>query len=159
MTCVKQAYDDANKNKHRTNQCAWSGSIGEIHLEQGQYDEAREWLSKALSMALEMNDLETEGQVRGLLGRMFLEKGEYEEARTYLEEALRMAQEINDKVSELAHHRCLGRLYATLDEKDKAKMHFSRAYEMAAILEQTAELTQALKNEMAHYLVSTPDAT
>ena len=80
----------------KNGQAADYENLGSTFLSSGEYDKAKEYLEKALKIAIEISDREKEASCYANLGTVFLSLGEYGKAKEYLEKALEIRIEIND---------------------------------------------------------------
>ena len=63
----------------------------------GQYDEAQEYLQKAIAIKTKIGDRKGEASCYRNLGAMFLSLGQYDKAQEYLQKALIIRTEIGDR--------------------------------------------------------------
>lgn len=98
------------------------GNVGEVKLEQKQYEEAKKWLEQSLAEAREINDVNQISSGLVLLGRLMMETENYPKAEEYLKESLKIQQEKGLKTHEISSRFSLGKL-AYL-KKDKSGAHY-----------------------------------
>ena len=74
-------------------------SCGFIHLQCGNYQEAKQVLEEALQIARELDDIENMISALGRIGAVLPHKRKYTSAQPYLEEGLTLAQELKSRYS------------------------------------------------------------
>ena len=96
-----------------------------------EFDKAKEYLEKALAIAIEIGDREGEERHYGNLGAVFRSLADYVKAKEYLEKALAIAIEIGDIEGEERHYGNLGTVFVNLGKYVKAKEYFEKALAIA----------------------------
>ena len=74
----------------------------------GKYVNAKEYLTKALEIQIEIGDTKGEATSYGSLGIVYQSVGKYDEAREHHEKALAIRKEIGHRKGEGADHGNLG---------------------------------------------------
>ncbi len=118
------------------------GNVGEVKLEQKQYDEAKKWLEQSLNEAREINDVNQISSGLVLLGRLMIETEKYDQAASLLHESLKLQQDKGLKTHEISSRFSLGKL-AYL-KKEKANYHFmEESIQLSKQMGQEKELWEA----------------
>ena len=93
----------------------------------GQYDNAKDYLQKALIITTEIGDRKGEASWYGNLGTVFQSLGQYDKAKEYLEKALIITTEIGDREGERLWYGNLGTVFQSLGQYDMAKEYLKEA--------------------------------
>ena len=97
------------------------------YMEDCDFNEAKEFGIKALSIATESGRKEDENVCYATLLRIFIRLGEHVTAKEYGEKAIAIAQEIGDKKTEAEGHEALGIFFLNHGVPGEAKHYFKRA--------------------------------
>jgi len=73
------------------------GFIGEIHWRLGNYEQAGDYLERALALKRETADNLQEGKTLNVLGLLHWDLGEFEQAQAYFSQGSAIAEELGDK--------------------------------------------------------------
>ena len=94
---------------------------GEANLEQSEYSEAKEKLSKSLSLYRELDNKKGVGDAQRMLARIALVKANYESAQHLLDKSNINAEYVSDSVGIAATYYQLARLANSLGNYDHAR--------------------------------------
>lgn len=95
------------------------GNIGEVKMEQGEYEEAEKWLMQALNESREINDVNQISTTLVILGRLKTETKDFDQAGKYLRESLELQQKMGLRTHEISSRFSLGKLaYLRKEPKD-----------------------------------------
>ena len=97
----------------------------------GDYVKEKEYLEKALAIAIEIGDRKKEGSCSRNLGAVFISLFNYVKAKEYLEKALAIAIEIGDRKGEGSSYGNLGAVFISLGDYVKAKEYLEKALAIA----------------------------
>ena len=78
--------------------------MGTLFLSRGEYDNAKEYINRALVIRIQIGDKKGEAADYGNLGAVFQSLGEYDKAEEYLARALAIRIQIGDKKGEAADY-------------------------------------------------------
>lgn len=94
-------------------------NIGEVYMEQGLYNEAAKWLSRAMALSSQMEDSQRIVGMLNIFGRLHLLQGDHEKGTEYLERAIEAADKdvINEHLQESL--RLIRQSYMALRKADK----------------------------------------
>ena len=106
-------------------------SIGILYRNIGLYKKALEHFEKALKIAKETGDIQSEVESLQNIGEAYLYLNNSSRAKEYNEKCLKMAQEIGDKRKEAAAIREIGRVYYSQNKYRDAIKQFEEALEIA----------------------------
>lgn len=106
-------------------------SIGILYRNIGSYKKALEHFEKALKIAKETGDIQSEVESLQNIGEAYLYLNNSSRAKEYNEKCLKMAQEIGDKRKEAAAIREIGRVYYSQNKYRDAIKQFEEALEIA----------------------------
>lgn len=106
-------------------------SIGILYRNIGSYKKALEHFEKALKIAEETSDIQSEVESLQNIGEAYLYLNNSSRAKEYNEKCLKMAQEIGDKRKEAAAIREIGRVYYSQNKYREAIKQFEEALEIA----------------------------
>ena len=93
----------------------------------GQYNNAKEYLQKALVIRTEIGDKKGEAADYGNLGTVYMSLGQCDKAKEYLQKALVVRTEIGDRKGEASCYGNLGTVFELLRQHDKAKEYLQKA--------------------------------
>ena len=93
----------------------------------GQYDEAKEYLQKALVITTEIGHRNGEASCYGNLGTVFELLGQYDKANEYLQKSLVMRTETGHRAEEASCYGNISNVFAALGQCDKAKDYLQKA--------------------------------
>ena len=100
--------------------------IGECHWRLGKFDEAREYLDRALELERATGDRLAEGKTLNVLGLLAWDLGDYDEAMTRFRSATRSRREVGDKKLEGASLNNLSLVYDELGDYDASLAQYQQ---------------------------------
>ena len=100
--------------------------IGECHWRLGKFDDAREYLDRALELERATGDRLGEGKTLNVLGLLAWDLGDYDEAMTRFRSATTVAREVGDKRLEGASLNNLGLVYDELGDYDTSLAQYQQ---------------------------------
>ncbi len=106
-------------------------SIGILYRNIGLYKKALEHFEKALKIAKEMGDIQSEVESLQNIGEAYLYLENLSRAKEYCEKGLKMAQEIGDEQKEAVLIREIGRVYYSQNKYRESIKQFEEALEIA----------------------------
>ena len=104
--------------------------IGECHWRLGKFDEAREYLNRALELERATGDRLAEGKTLNVLGLLAWDRGNYDEAMTSFRSATAVAREVGDKRLEGASLNNLSLVYDELGDYDTSLAQYQQVLGM-----------------------------
>lgn len=105
--------------------------LGTIQMSLSDYRGAEEYFTKAVQLAREFEDLESEANALGNLGLIYQQLGKYEKAKVSHEEALALSRKIFDKSGEGFDLGHLGVLYQEVGDLQQAALYHQKAIDIA----------------------------
>ncbi|XP_022798954.1 tetratricopeptide repeat protein 28-like [Stylophora pistillata] len=111
----------------RKGESASYGNLGAVFRSLGEYQKAKVYHVRALTIAKEIGSRERKSASYGGLGVLFQSLGDYQKAKEYTERALAIATEIGHKEAEGTHYGSLGVVFHLLGNYQKAKEFHERA--------------------------------
>ena len=93
----------------------------------GEYEKAKEYHERALTIRTEISDRAGEALSYGNLGTVFESLGEYEKAKQYHERALVISIEIGDRAGEASSYGNLGTVFQSSGEYENAEEYLEKA--------------------------------
>ena len=103
-------------NKYKNNTCFFK-----IFRSLGEYNMARDYVGKTLTIQIEVSDRNEEAKCYENLGTVFTSLGKYDKAREFQEKALAINLEIGDRNGEARSYENLGTVLTSLGRYDKAR--------------------------------------
>ena len=103
------------------------GSLGDLYWQIGLYEKSIDCSEKALKIAREMGDKQSEETTLKNLGIAYSALGQVEKAIKYYEDALVIAREIGDRRGEGNRLGNLGNAYSNLGQVEKATEYYENA--------------------------------
>jgi len=94
LACYREALEIAEARGHRADHERWSGALGMLMTDLGDYADAEDRLATALDVALETGNRQGESTWRGELGIRHFHAGDVERAASELTRCLAIAREI-----------------------------------------------------------------
>ena len=107
------------------------GSLGILYGQIGSYKKSLEYFEKALEIAQDIGDRQSEGTLLGDLGIVYSALGQVERAIEYYEQALAIAKEIGDRRGEGNQLGKLGIAYSDLGQVERAIEYHEHALAIA----------------------------
>jgi len=117
-------------------------TCGFIHIQCGNYQEAKQVLEEALQIARELDDIENMTWALSLIGALLTLQGKYSNAQPYLDEGLGYALEMGNE-GQLAFAWCLcflGDFSLNRGEIDKAESAYEESVAILRVLENQSML-------------------
>ncbi|MGV9141727.1 MAG: tetratricopeptide repeat protein, partial [Promethearchaeota archaeon] len=99
-----------------------------VHRYKGRFDEAIDYLEKALERYQKNKNIHGEATSFGDLGNIYMRKGDLDEAFKYYEKALERKKKVGDKKSILAPLNNIGDIYRRKGKFDKAIEYYEQSY-------------------------------
>ncbi|OKI26358.1 hypothetical protein A6A25_32240 [Saccharothrix sp. CB00851] len=115
--------------------------LGQVRVEQREFEEAQEHVAAALGFALEMDDVPLLMRCTLLLGYQHVMSRELEDARAAYENVIQFAAEIEDRRAEAYAHQQLGLIWGDLGDLDSARESLRLATAMDPMLAESCRLT------------------
>ncbi len=109
-------------------------SIALLHLKQGNYESARDYLQQTIDELGSLTDDESRhavGIAYLLLGQTYLNQGDLSRAEQYFQKVLHLAEERNDEQGTADALEFLGELFTLRGEYKQAMTYFQRAQEVS----------------------------
>ncbi|XP_022805634.1 tetratricopeptide repeat protein 28-like, partial [Stylophora pistillata] len=103
------------------------GNLGNVLQSLDEYQKAKEYYEKALTIQMQIGDKGGEAATYGNLGNVLRSLGEYQKAKEYYEKALAIKMPIGDKGGEGRTYVNLGSVLRSLGEYQKAKEYYEKA--------------------------------
>lgn len=117
----------------------------------GEWDEAGDAITRALSMAQELDDKFFLGRANNNFGYLQLLRGEYKEARHYLEIAASHFEELKDTFGIAKAYGHLGNLFFRQGNYESAKAYLTQSINLSRELDYNPVFTQIVANlALAH---------
>jgi tetratricopeptide (TPR) repeat protein len=106
--------------------------VGLIHLDLGELENAEKCTEKAMKLAQENHEKNSEGMSWALLGRILGKKEpeEIERAEEHILKGIQILEELKAKPAIFQGYFYLGELYADAGKKDEAMNHLKKAEKM-----------------------------
>ena len=101
--------------------------LGSIYRQRSEYEEAKQFIEKALSMMIETGNNRGVGICYEILGTVFLSVDQYTKAEEYLQKALVIAKEIDNKQGEASAYGKLGVMFQSVDQYTTAEKCLQKA--------------------------------
>ncbi len=123
------AREYANKTRPR-DEAAALHYIGECHWRLGNFDEARRYLDRALTLERKTSDRQGEGRTRNVLGLLAWDEGNYDQAIAQFKAAGIVARELGDRKLEGASLNNLSLVYDELGDYDTSLAQYTKVLEL-----------------------------
>ena len=101
--------------------------LANIYYQTSKYEQAKQFYEKALSIMIQISELEHVGTCYGNLGIVFLSVGQYTKAEEHLQKALVIRKEIGDKEGEASDYGNLGSVFNSVGQYTKAEEYLQKA--------------------------------
>ena len=118
--------------------------LGRVAIEQGEYEQARQYLSEALAMLRELGDPSMIAHTLSYLGRAMQLMGEYPEAAKLLRESLKLSRENGYHVAMSLALFGLGKIAYEEGRFQEAQSLFSESARLFQEIEDTHRLSRTL---------------
>jgi tetratricopeptide (TPR) repeat protein len=110
LEAFARARDLFTEEGNQTGEIEALGSMGAIHIELEQWDEAQRFLDEALTLCTDSEDRSNQGKVLGNLGMMYARQGDAERAAEAYEQAIGIFRDLGDRGNEKAVVRQMSKL-------------------------------------------------
>jgi len=112
---------------------SWSaGNLGNVYHSMGDYQKAIEYHGRALAIAKENSNRQSEGIYLGNLGNAYLGLGQVQTAIDYYEQALKIARKTGDRQGKGRHLGNLGVAYSNMGQVQTAIDYYEQALDIAS---------------------------
>ena len=125
------AYDIAYSSQNEVDRIRCSWLLGAAYLMKGNFVEAEQHLTEALTQDRKINLVELEPDILLEFAKLWLKQNHKEEALKYAEEALQIADRCEYRLKQADIHNFLAAFYLDAGDLEKAKKHGEIAKERA----------------------------
>ena len=101
--------------------------LASIYRQRSEYEEAKQFIEKALSIMIETGNNRGVGRCYEILGTVFLSVDQYTKAEEYLQKALVITKEIDDKQGEASAYGKLGVMFQSVGQYTTAEKCLQKA--------------------------------
>ena len=105
--------------------------LGEVKMNQKEYQSAFEYFTNALDIAVQYQDRYEQANISYFLGQLFYKEGKWEEAHQYFQTGLKIYQKLDNKKGLAAGEIHLGNIALYNLESQQAIKHCSKGLELA----------------------------
>ena len=133
--------------------------LGNIAFSLREYDEARQYYQRSLSIYIELGDRYEQSGTYHQLGRVAQELREYDEARQNYQQALAICIELGDRHKQAINYHCLGSIAEDLEDFPEAKNYFLQALHIWAECNDEYSLKTFSKPSLYRFYQTTQDAS
>ncbi len=108
--------------------CILNNNIGEVYLDQNNFDLARDYLEQAATVSKALGYERGLARAKALLGFCFEKTGAYEKALLHQQESLNLFTKLHDSSGIALTYENMGSVYEDLEDFSKASAYFKMAY-------------------------------